>query len=193
MKKRVLLSAVLAIAMFFSGLSVPLEQPLAAVAKTSLDAGTVSVNTILKNTKTIKTLSASNTSPGKAKTKYQKMIALKKKYPEGTPWDNDNVYEWHAFESDGIIYEMHGCAAFAAILSDAAFGKNAKTKQINKPKASKVKVGDILRINDDTHSVIVLKVKKDHWVIAEGNYNSSVHWNRKLPKDTIIDYLYRRK
>ena len=126
----------------------------------------------------------------KSASKYSKMIALKKKYPEGKKWTNDNVYLWYAIP--GATYEMHGCAAFACIVSDAAFGKSRTATVVKKPKASSVRVGDILRVEGDTHSVVVLKVKSDHWVIAEGNYNSSIHWGRELPKSTAIDYLYTR-
>ena len=45
---------------------------------------------------------------------------------------------------------------------------------------SDIRVGDILRINNDTHSVIVLEVSGTEVTIAEGNYNNSVLWGRKL-------------
>ena len=37
---------------------------------------------------------------------YQKMIALKEEYPEGTPWTNDNYYAWNG----GIYSGGYGCA-----------------------------------------------------------------------------------
>ena len=41
---------------------------------------------------------------------------------------------------------------------------------------------DIVRMNNDTHSVIVLEVHSDHAVVAEGNYSASVHWARRISK-----------
>ena len=43
-----------------------------------------------------------------------------------------------------------------------------------------ISAGAILRINNDTHSVVVLKVDGDKITVAEGNYNSSVHWGRVI-------------
>lgn len=120
---------------------------------------------------------------------YQAMIALKAQYPEGTPWTNDNSYRWK-----GGIYSIgYGCAGFAFMLSDAAFG-DLPARKLTGFAFSDVRVGDILRINGNTHSVIVLEVHDDHVVIAEGNFNSSVHWGRKLTAAQIrsADYLLTR-
>ncbi len=121
---------------------------------------------------------------------YKKLIAMKKKYPEGKHWTNDNSYLWRAFPN--VNFHAFGCAAFASIMSDAAFGKKTLPQQIDNPSPAKVRVGDILRMESDTHSVIVLKVESDGFVIAEGNYNSSIHWGRRVSKDEPIDYLYTR-
>ena len=50
-----------------------------------------------------------------------------------------------------------------------------------------IRVGDILRVENDTHSVIVLEVKQDSVIVAEGNYNSSIHWGRELQKADLAD------
>ena len=52
---------------------------------------------------------------------------------------------------------------------------------------SNIKVGDILRVDNDTHSVIVLEVLEDSVIVAEGNYNSAIHWGREIPKAELID------
>lgn len=106
---------------------------------------------------------------------YNAMIAQKAAFPEGMHWDNGNFYAWHG----GIYSGGYGCAGFAFALSDAAFG-NAPARMHYDPSA--VRVGDIVRMNGDTHSVIVLEVNSDHVIIAEGNYNSSIHWGRKISK-----------
>ena len=60
------------------------------------------------------------------------------------------------------------------IASDAAFG-NISAYEFNDK--NKIRVGDILRINNDTHFVIVLKILGDSkYKIAEGNFNSSINW-----------------
>lgn len=109
---------------------------------------------------------------------YAKMIALKEEYPEGMKWTNDNYYAWKG----GIYSGGYGCAGFAFMLSDAAFGSLPARKHTD---FSKVRVGDILRINNDTHSVIVLEVKMDGVIVAEGNYNSSIHWGRGISFSSI--------
>ena len=68
-------------------------------------------------------------------------------------------------------------------MSDAAFGD---ARAVIHTDYSNVRVGDILRVNNDTHSVIVLEVKADSVVVAEGNYNGSIHWGRELSKSQII-------
>jgi hypothetical protein len=114
------------------------------------------------------------------------MIALKSTYPDGTPWDNSVYYGWKG----GIYSGGYGCAGFAFMLSDAAFG-DAPAKKVYD--TSNIRVGDILRINNDTHSVIVLSRNGDTLTIAEGNYNSSVHWGRTLSiSGTGIDYILTR-
>ena len=85
-------------------------------------------------------------------------------------------------KSEGAIglgysrYDGSGCVAFAMMASDAAFGDIPAYKFEDK---SKIRVGDIIRINNDTHSVIVIKDNGgSKYTIAEGNYNSSVNYGR---------------
>lgn len=104
---------------------------------------------------------------------YERMMALKGEYYEGRPWTNDNTYY-----SAPLYYYGGGCHAFALILSDAAFGENPGTTYYD---LSTIRVGDILRIYNDTHSVVVLEVQPSGVVVAEGNYNSSIHWGRFIP------------
>ncbi len=120
---------------------------------------------------------------------YQKMIALKAEYPEGMRWTNENYYRWNG----GYYSGGYGCAGFAFILSDAAFG-DRPARFVYDVSIDKVRVGDILRINGDTHSVIVLEVHSNYVIIAEGNYNSSIHWGRRLSKEQVAaaDYIMTR-
>jgi len=106
---------------------------------------------------------------------YDTMIALKADYPERMPWTNANYYAWNG----GIFSGGYGCAGFAFILSDAAFGDlKARTHE----DFGNIRVGDILRVDNDSHSVIVLSVDASMVTIAEGNYNSSIHWGRTITR-----------
>ena len=122
---------------------------------------------------------------------YEDMMALAPQYPEGMHWTNDDYYAWNG----GIFSGGYGCAGFVFILSDAAFG-NEPARQIYGPiTIDQIRVGDILRINNDTHSVIALEVYEDHIVVAEGNYNSSIHWGRTFSAEKIssmTDYIMTR-
>ena len=120
---------------------------------------------------------------------YDAMIAMKEDFPEGMHWTNNNYYEWYG----GIFSGGYGCAGFAFLLSDAAFGK-LPAKWIDEINYEDLRVGDILRVNGDTHSVIILEIEADGITIAEGNYNSSIHWGRWMPKATVeqSDYVLTR-
>jgi hypothetical protein len=112
---------------------------------------------------------------------YNILIAQKAYFPEGTPLTNESFYyAWNG----GYFSGGYGCAGFAFYLSDQAFGTSPA--KIHRD-YNNIKVGDILRINNDTHSVIVLDVHDDSVIVAEGNYNSTVHWGREIPKSKIID------
>lgn len=106
------------------------------------------------------------------------MYSLRSAYPEGMSWTNNNFYAWNG----GIYSGGYGCAGFAFRLSDEAFGYLPARMHEN---FEDIKVGDILRVNGDTHSVIVLEIRQNGVVIAEGNYNYSIHWGRVLSYDTI--------
>jgi hypothetical protein len=102
------------------------------------------------------------------------MTALKSKYPEGLSFTNAVSYRWEAGKMN-----CYGCAAFAAILSDAAFGSLPVQKYYD---AGRIRVGDVLRVNGDSHSVIVLETKSDSVTVAEGNYGGKVHWGRSISR-----------
>lgn len=115
---------------------------------------------------------------------YDIIMAQQAVFPEGMHWTNDNFYEWKG----GVYSGGYGCAGFAFAVSDAAFG-DAKAQVHND--YTNIKVGDILRINNNSHSVIVLEVRENSVIVAEGNYNSSIHWGREIPKSQLVDaYSY---
>ena len=106
---------------------------------------------------------------------YMTLTKLRAEYPEGTPWTNDNIYKWNG----GIFTHGAGCAGFAFLLSDAVFG-DLPARKLTGVAADALRPGDILRMNGDTHSVIVLQNTPYGIVVAEGNYNASVHWDRVI-------------
>lgn len=132
---------------------------------------------------------------------YGAMIALKDQeaYKEGTPWTNDEpysdskgYYHWNGGTIDGKNISAVGCVAFAFILSDAAFGSLPnRMYEAGGFSYEDIKVGDILRVNNDTHTVIVLEVSEAGVVVAEGNistgdHQGKVHWGRAISKGEVM-------
>lgn len=131
---------------------------------------------------------------------YNAMIALKEQaaYQEGTPWTNDtpysgtNSYKWKGGPLGGTNISAVGCVAFAFILSDQAFGsRQARMYPAGSFQFEDIKVGDILRVSNDAHTVIVLKVTDTGVVVAEGNistgdHTGKVHWGRTISKAEVM-------
>ena len=132
---------------------------------------------------------------------YEAMIALKDqdKYKEGTTWTNDEpysdskgYYHWKGGTLDGKNISAVGCVAFAFILSDAAFGSlPARMYAAGKFTYEDIKAGDILRVNNDSHTVIVLEASDAGVVVAEGNistgdHRGKVHWGRAISKEEVM-------
>ena len=108
------------------------------------------------------------------------LLSFKSKYPEGMNFTNAIYYKWKG----GIYRGGYGCAAFCFELSDAAFGGNTSVMHYN---WDDIRVGDILRVDYNTHSVIVLKSDSSGVTVAEANYNNSVHWGRIIPKSELLE------
>lgn len=104
--------------------------------------------------------------------------ALRESYPEGMGWTNDNSHHSPALRLTG-----YGCEGFALICSDAAFGDLPVSATHSDFDA--VRAGDLLRINHDTHTVVVLEKKENSVVVTEGNYNRSIHWDREISRETL--------
>ncbi len=130
---------------------------------------------------------------------YEAMIALKEQeeYKEGTVWTNDTPYSgtgyrWHGGTIDGANISAVGCVAFAFILSDAAFGSLPNRMYgAGEFKFEDIKAGDILRVSNDAHTVIVLEVSDAGVVVAEGNistgdHQGKVHWGRAISKEEVM-------
>lgn len=135
---------------------------------------------------------------------YESMIALKTTYPEGMPWtnylpygrdgDKGDAYYWKGGAIKGARSGV-GCAAFAFILSDEAFG-NLPARAIDSGNFTyeDIKVGDILRVYGNSHFVIVLQKSAGGVTVAEANYNKSVHWGRAMSEAEVMaaDFVITR-
>ena len=130
---------------------------------------------------------------------YQRLISMNQEYYEGRRWTNSDTYVWYNIyypEGSSYAYSTYtggGCVAFCMILSDAAFG-DIPAYQKHDVIYDKLRTGDILRINNNSHSVIILEKNEDGVIIAEGNFNSSVHWGSKLSRAAVesADYYVTR-
>lgn len=108
----------------------------------------------------------------------KRILALQDKYPEGMSWTNEN----HSYYWEAINTYCYGCIAFAGEVSDRVFGKTAKVT--THQNFDKIKVGDHIRIGG-YHSVVVLSKSGNTITVAEGNFNSSVHWGREISKNEL--------
>ncbi len=132
---------------------------------------------------------------------YESMIALKDQdqYKEGTVWTNEEpysdskgYYHWNGGLLNGKRISAVGCVAFAFTLSDAAFGSwPARIYAAGEFSFEDIKAGDILQVNNDVHTVIVLNVSDVGVVVAEGNMSTGdhvgkVHWGRTISKEEVL-------
>ena len=105
-------------------------------------------------------------------------------YQEGTPWDDSNTY-FNTVVFDGYSYGCYkGRACFAFMMDMMEYASNYEYP-IRKIEGSydnlpKIHVGDGVRVMNDCHSVVVLEVDGTTVTVAEGNFNSSVHWGRTI-------------
>lgn len=120
---------------------------------------------------------------------YKTLKSYKSKaaYREGKRWGDDKHYLYKGnryYEYKGYWFNGgYGCHAFALKMSDLAFGTKKPLKTHRK--WSKIRVGDVVRMNEFTnkaHTVIVLKVVGKKYVVAEGNFNGRVHWGRVITR-----------
>lgn len=107
----------------------------------------------------------------------KKILAMQTQYKEGKHWDNSDYYMWEAINT-----HCYGCIALVGEISDGVFGKNTLVKRHTSFK--KIKTGDHIRIGD-YHSVLVIEKKGNVLTVVEGNYNSSIHWGRRITKTQL--------
>ena len=128
------------------------------------------------------------------------IMSLQETFPEGSPWSNDDIYVWLDVEVEtGYSMKGGGCAGFTMLASDTAFGRPKVTPVYKFYDKDKIRVGDILRINNDRHSVIVIEDMQEscgegNFKVVEGNYfGHIVHYGRIINIiDEGFDYGYTR-
>ena len=99
--------------------------------------------------------------------------SMRYSYPEGMVWSLDNSYH-----SDALNIMGAGCAGFALLCSDMAFGDLPITAEHSDFHA--IKVGDMVKTDYGRHTVVVLEKRADSIVVTEGNYNGLIHWDREF-------------
>lgn len=107
---------------------------------------------------------------------YNVLNSLRSTYKEGTTLTNEYYYYSPVFGNG------YGCYGFAAKLSDTVFGTTKSYTTHNS--FDKIKVADNIRIGN-SHSVIVLTKDSNSITVVEGNYNSSIHWDRKITASSL--------
>lgn len=107
---------------------------------------------------------------------------LRETYPEGTRWGNDKEYYCEANYITG-----YGCVSLVFQFSDKLFGKKALFKEFDDFTniENEINIGDIIRLNGDSHSVMVIDKNEGGVTIVEGNYNGAVHWDRYISYEEL--------
>ena len=117
---------------------------------------------------------------------YERLMSRKDMdgYREGTPWDNSHIYSNTVVfnGSSPGYYGGKGCHAFMIDMMEYASNYEYPIRKIegSYDNLPKIHVGDGVRVMNDCHSVVVLEVDGTTVTVAEGNFNSSVHWGRTI-------------
>ena len=117
---------------------------------------------------------------------YERLMSRKDMdgYREGTPWDNSHIYSNTVVfnGSSPGYYGGKGCHAFMIDMMEYASNYEYPIRIVNGSydNLPEIHVGDGVRVMNDCHSVVVLEVDETTVTVAEGNFNSSVHWGRTI-------------
>ena len=105
-------------------------------------------------------------------------------YREGTPWTDSNIYV-NTVEYAGYppgCFTGYACYGFMMNMMEYASNYEYPIRIIegNWNHLPEIHVGDGVRVNNDSHSVVVLERDGDVITVVEGNWNHSVHWGRRI-------------
>lgn len=113
---------------------------------------------------------------------YERLMSRKDMdgYREGTPWDNSHTY-FNTVVFDGRNpgnYGGGGCHAFMIDMMEYASNYEYPIRIVegSYDNLPKLHVGDGVRLYNNGHSVVVLKVNGTEVTVAEGNFNGMVKW-----------------
>lgn len=113
---------------------------------------------------------------------YERLMSRKDMdgYREGTPWDNSHTY-FNTVVIDGRKpgnYGGGGCHAFMIDMMEYASNYEYPIRIVegSYDNLPKLHVGDGVRLYNNGHSVVVLKVNGTEVTVAEGNFNGMVKW-----------------
>lgn len=107
-------------------------------------------------------------------------------YKEGSSWDDSHKY------TNTVVFNGYkpgrftgrGCFAFMMDMMEYASNYEYPVRFVygSYNHLPEIHIGDGIRLNNNGHSVVVIGKSDDgHTVtVAEGNYNSSVHWGRTI-------------
>ena len=118
---------------------------------------------------------------------HDRLMAMQEKWPDGSHWDSSSHYK------DKSGYEEYGCFGFAIMLQEAAFPGLYGPYRYGAPSSlAQVHVGDMLSYGGyDGHTVIVIEVREDCVVVAEGNMDNGVRWGRTMTAAQVSSIDYR--
>lgn len=136
---------------------------------------------------------------------------LQEQLPDGKYWNHDaeqsnDPYGWtekpctHHTDGNCIAYDgLCGCNmfdnaiqchGFASLLAYSFFGTSIHTWQQSKS-LDGLKAGDVLRVNNDRHTIFVTAVQGDRVTYADCNVGHSckIRWNAETTKDRLAQTL----
>ena len=118
-----------------------------------------------------------------------KILSLQTDYPDQMLWDKNIYYAWK-----GGIYEGgRGGMAFLFMASDAIFG-DLPARMVQPVDYDALRPGDLLRVNNNTHSVMVVEVFENHITVVEVSTdrkgNTRVYWGRTLSQSAVLEGNY---
>lgn len=122
------------------------------------------------------------------------LAGLQAQFPEGLTWTNDMKYvSTCTINGARYNYTGYGCVAFALMFQDITYGStNASYTKTPACPVSAIEAGDIVRIPTSYggHTYVILSVDATGATIAEGNYNSSIHWGRHVSTEELAGNTY---
>lgn len=144
---------------------------------------------------------------------YNKLIKLKKRFPDGKYWNHKGYKFSKNQDVSGFVTDRpcnhknkrssiaascnyyygrdkvlgYQCWGFASLLSDKVFGKASYSRH---KKYKKAKVGDHVRYGN--HSVIIVEKYDTYIIAAEANYGGTcmIKWGRIIPKSSLRGATY---